>query len=157
MGSNVNVAGFCLGSRGILLIELVVAITLVAILAAFAIPRFTRLENDVRSSELVALSVKLRGAAAEAHAQYLGSGSTLSSATLQGRTIQLMNGYPDAGARGIGLAIADASDFIVSSTPTSVTYSRRGAPAAARCAVTYRASSAASVAARLTDLNTSGC
>jgi MSHA pilin protein MshA len=157
MRSNVNVAGFRLGSRGILLIELVVVITLVAIVAAFAIPRFTRLENDVRSAEVVALSVKLRGAAAEAHAQYLRSGSTLSSATLQGRTVQLKNGYPDAGAQGIGLAIADASDFIVSATPTSVTYSKRGAPAAARCAVTYRASPAASEAATLSDLNTSGC
>jgi MSHA pilin protein MshA len=157
MRSNVNVAGFRLGSTGISLIELVVVITLVGILAAFAVPRFTRLENDVRSSEVVALSVKLRGAAAQAHAQYLSSGATLSAATLQGRTIQLRNGYPDAGAQGIRLAIADASDFVISSTPTSVTYSKRGAPVGARCAVTYRASLAASSAATLTDLNTSGC
>jgi MSHA pilin protein MshA len=156
MRSNVNVAGLRLGA-GMALIELVVVITLVAILAAFAVPRFTRLENDVRSSEVVALSVKLRAAAAAAHAEYLGSGSTLSSAMLQGRAVQLKNGYPDAGAQGIRLAIADVSDFVVTSTSTSVTYSKRGAPAAARCAVTYRASSAASVAATLTDLNTSGC
>src|ERR1700679_1500960 len=99
MRSNLNVAGLRLGA-GMALVELVVAITLVAILAAFAVPRFTRLENDVRSSEVVALSVKLRAAAAEAHAQYLGSGSALSSATLQGRSLQLKNGYPDAGAQG---------------------------------------------------------
>jgi MSHA pilin protein MshA len=156
MRSNVNVAALRLDSRGFSLVELVVVITLVGILAAFAIPRFTRLENDVRSSEVAALSVKLRGAAAEAHAQYLGSGSTLSSATLQGRAVQLKNGYPDAGAQGIRLVIADVSDFIVTSTPTSITYSKRGAPAGARCAVTYHASSS-SVPARLTDLNTSGC
>jgi hypothetical protein len=102
------------------------------------------------------LSVKLRGAAAEAHAQYLGSGSTLSSAKLQGRVIQLENGYPDTGAQGIRSAIADVSDFIVSSTPTSVTYSKRGAPEGARCAVTYHASSS-SVPAAVTYLNTSGC
>ena len=154
---NLNVAALRFGCRGISLVELVVVITLVGILAAFAIPRFTHLQNDVRSSEVVVLSVKLRGAAAEAHAQYLGSGSTLSSARLQGRSVQLKNGYPDAGAQGIRLAIADVSDFIVSSTPTSVTYSKRGAPAGERCAVTYTASSSSSVPATLTDLNTSGC
>jgi MSHA pilin protein MshA len=156
MRSNVYIAALHLGRRGFSLVELVVVITLVGILAAFAIPCFTRLQNDVRSSEVVALSVKLRGAAAEAHAQYLESGSRLSSARLQGRVVQLTNGYPDVGAQGIRSAIADVSDFVVSSTPTSVTYSKRGAPAAARCAVTYHASSS-SVPATLTDLNTSGC
>jgi MSHA pilin protein MshA len=153
--NDVYIAALHLG-RGFSQVELVVAITLVGILAAFAIPRFTRLQNDVRSSEVVALTVKLRAAAAEAHAQYLGSGSTLSSARLQGRNVQLTNGYPDVGGQGIRSAIADVSDFIASSTPTSVTYSKRGAPAPARCAVTYHASSS-SVPATLTDLNTSGC
>jgi MSHA pilin protein MshA len=156
MRSNVNVAALRFGNRGISLVELVVVITLVGIVAAFAIPRFTRLENDVRSTEVVALSVKLRGAAAEAHAQYLGSGSSLAAARLQGRVVQLKNGYPDAGVQGIRLVIADVSDFIVTATPTSVTYSKRGAPAGARCAVTYHAS-LSSVPAALTDLNTSGC
>src|ERR1700722_9615329 len=150
MRSNVNVAALRLGSRGVSLVELVVVITLVGILIAFAIPRFTRLENDVRSTEVVALSVKLRGAAAEAHAQYLRSGSTLAAARVQGRVVRLKNGYPDAGVEGIRVVIADVSDFIVSSTPTSVTYSKRGAPVGARCAVTY---SLSSVPTTLTDLN----
>ena len=153
---NLNVAALRFGCRGISLVELVVVITLVGILAAFAVPRFTRLENDVRSTEVVALSVKLRAAAVTAHAQYLESGSTLSSATVQGRAVLLKNGYPDAGVRGIRLVIADVSDFIVTSTPASVTYSKRGAPVGARCAVTYHASSSA-VPATLTDLTTSGC
>jgi len=60
MRSNVYIAALHWGSKGFSLVELVVVITLVSILAAFAIPRFTRLQNDVRSSEVVALSVNPR-------------------------------------------------------------------------------------------------
>jgi MSHA pilin protein MshA len=143
--------------KGISLVELVVIVTLVGILAAFAIPRFLHLENDVRASEVVALSVNLRSAAAMAHTQYLLSGSTLSAAKMEGRSVQLMNGYPDASSKGILLAIADLSDFTASATATSVTFSKIGAPVGALCAVTYHASSAASSAATTTDLRTSGC
>jgi MSHA pilin protein MshA len=140
-----------------LFVELVVAIAVAGIVAAFAIPRFTHINNNVRTSEVIALSASLRYAAAAAHAQYVQSGATLSSATLQGRAVELKNGYPDAGARGILLAIADSSEFTADVTPTSVTYSKSGAPTTARCAVTYTASPAASIAAAITDLNTSGC
>src|SRR5258708_39480404 len=59
-------------SEGFSLVELVVVITLLGILCSFAIPRFTRLENDARASEVVALSLNLRSASAAAHAQYGG-------------------------------------------------------------------------------------
>lgn len=157
MRSNVYIHALRLRIQGISLVDLVVVISLVGILIAFAIPRFTHLGNDVRASEVVALSVNLRRAAEVAHAQYLRSGSTLSSATLEGRTIQLMNGYPDVGPQGIRLAIADLSDFTANSTPTSVTLSKSGAPAAAQCAVTYHASPTASSTSTITDLDTTGC
>ncbi len=57
---------------------------------------------------------------------------------------------------GIRLAVPDRADFMVSSTPTSVTYSKAGALAAAQCAVTYRASSATSGEVAVTDLH-AGC
>jgi type II secretory pathway pseudopilin PulG len=157
MHSNTDRNAWCLHSKGISFVELVVAIALAGIIAAFAVPRLTHIKNDVRASEVIALSARLRNAAATAHEQYLQSGATLSAATLQGRTVQLKNGYPDAGFRGIRLAIADLSEFTVSFTPTSVTYSKSGAPIAARCAVTYTASPAAAVAASITDPKTSGC
>jgi type II secretory pathway pseudopilin PulG len=138
-------------------VELVVVITVLGILCSFAIPRFTRLENDVRAAEVVALSVNLRSAAAAAHAQYLESGRRLGSANLKGKTVQLKNGYPDAGPNGVRLAVPDQSDFTISFTPTSVTYSKTGAPAPAQCAVTYRASAAASSEPAITDLHTGGC
>jgi prepilin-type N-terminal cleavage/methylation domain-containing protein len=144
-------------SDGFSLVELVVVITLLGVLCSFAIPRFTRLENDARASEVVALSLHLRSASAAAHAQYLESGRRVSSVNLEGRTIQLTNGYPDAGPHGIRLAVPDLSSFTVSSSPTSVTFSKTGAQAAAQCAVTYRVSPAAPSVAAITDLYTGGC
>jgi MSHA pilin protein MshA len=142
-------------SQGNLLVELVVVVTVLGIICSFAIPRFTHLANDVRASEVTALSVNVRNAAAAAHSQYVESGAKLSFATLKGRAIHLQDGYPDpSGIRG---AIADLSNFSVSSTPTSVTYSKSDAPVPAQCAVTYRASPAAYRAAAITDLKTSGC
>jgi type II secretory pathway pseudopilin PulG len=142
--------------QGNSLVELVVVITMVGVIFSFAIPRFTRLENNVRATEVTALSVNLRSAAAAAHAQYLESGARLASATLKGRSVQLKNGYPDAGARGIGATLADLSGFTVTVTPTSVIYSKTDAPVPAQCTVTYRAS-AESGEATTGDLKTSGC
>jgi MSHA pilin protein MshA len=138
------------------LVELVVVVTMLGIISSFAIPRFTHLENDLRASEVKALSVKLRAAAAAVHAQYLESGARLSAATVKGRSIQLKNGYPDAGTHGISLAVTDLSGFAVNSTPIAVTYSKTDAPAPARCAVTYRTSPAAGEAT-ITDIQISGC
>jgi MSHA pilin protein MshA len=157
MSSNIQVTDLWSRSKRISLVEPVVVVTLLGLLCSFAIPRFTHLQNVVRASEVVALSVNLRSAAAVAHAQYLEPGARLSSAILKGRTIQLENGYPSAGPHGIRVAVADLSNFTVSSTPTSVTYSKTDAPSPAQCAVTYRASAAASGEATITDLKTSGC
>jgi MSHA pilin protein MshA len=143
--------------QGVSLVEIVVVITMLGIAAAVALPRQTHRENDVRASQIVALSINLRNAAALAHDQYVRSGSTLTVATLAGRAIHLENGYPDAGPRGIRAALADQSDFRATSMPTSVTYSMRGAPSGDRCSVTYRVPSATSPSARLTDLSTGGC
>src|ERR1700716_1955671 len=150
--SLVNAHSHSLGNS---LVELVVVVTMLGIIGSFAIPRFTHLENDVRASEVAALSVNLRSAAAAAHSQYVESGAKLSFAILKGRAIHLKDGYPDPG--GIRVAIAALSDFTVSSTPTSVTYSKTDAPVPAQCAVTYHASAAASGEATITDLKTSGC
>jgi MSHA pilin protein MshA len=155
MQSTVRSNPLCSRNEGISLVDLVVVITLLGMICAFAIPRFTRLENNVRASEVVALSVNLRSASAAAHAQYLESGGRLSSAALKGKIIRLMNGYPDVGPNGIRLAAPDLSDFTVSTTPTSVTFSKSGAPAAAQCAVTYHASPPSEAA--ITDLYTGGC
>src|SRR5258708_12779477 len=96
MQPNTRSNPLCSRSEGNSLVELVVVITLLGLLCSFAIPRFRRLENDVRASEVVALSVNLRSASAAAHAQYVDPGGRLSSAPFKPPPTQLNNPYPPA-------------------------------------------------------------
>jgi type II secretory pathway pseudopilin PulG len=139
------------------LIEAVVLASLVGIVASFALPRFTRLGSSVRASEVTALGAKLRSAAQAAHAQYLTPGSHLSSITMDGKTVSLKNGYPDATAGGIRNAIFDSDGFTASDGAGSVTFIRADAPSGKQCSVTYQAAPEAGSAASITDPDTSGC
>jgi MSHA pilin protein MshA len=79
---------------GFTLIELVVVITILGILAAFAVPRFVALEGEARTASRDALAGSLRSAAALAHAMWLASGQT-TPVTMEGQAIVISNGYPD--------------------------------------------------------------
>ncbi len=79
---------------GFTLIELVVVITILGILAAFAVPRFVALEGQARATSRDALAGSLRSAAALAHAMWLASGET-TPVTMEGKAIAITNGYPD--------------------------------------------------------------
>ena len=131
--------------------------SLVGIVAAFAVPRFTRLGSGVRASEVTALGAKLRGAAQTAHAQFLIPGSHLLGVTMGGKTVTLRNGYPDATANGIRNAIFDSDGFTASEDADSVTFIRADAPSGKQCSVTYQAAPEASSAATITDPDISGC
>ena len=130
--------------------------SLVGIVAAFVVPRFTRLGNEALASEVVALSGYLQHAAQTAHAQSLASGSHLSEITIVGRTVNLKNGYPDAGADGIRSAVLDADGFAATEGDDFVTFTRADAPSENQCSVTYRTAKADS-AATITNIDTSGC
>ena len=58
---------------GFTLIELVVVITILGILAAFAVPRFASLEGQARLAATQALAGSVRSGASLAHALWLGS------------------------------------------------------------------------------------
>jgi len=118
---------------GFTLIELVVVIALLGILAAFAIPRFASLEKEARSATIQGLSGSLRSAAAMAHGLYIATGTA--PVTMEGNSIAILNGYPDATA--ISATLSDTTGFSVSTNAglDTTTFAKTGA--SGTCNVVY--------------------
>ncbi len=70
---------------GFTLIELVVVITILGILAAFAVPRFASLEGQARLAATQALAGSVRSGAALSHALWLAQGNPASVSRDDGR------------------------------------------------------------------------
>jgi MSHA pilin protein MshA len=156
MRGNISVGTLSPPSRGFSLIEVVVLISLIGILAAFALPRLTHLANDARASEIQALGAHLESTAQLAHAQFLASGSHLLTTTIEGRTVTLKDGYPDLSTEGIRNTVSDSDGFTASEGEDFVRFSRTDAPSVGQCVVIYRVPRDGS-AAIITNIDTSGC
>jgi MSHA pilin protein MshA len=139
-------------AKGFTLIELVVVITILGILAAFAIPRFTSLEVQARSSAIQSLGGSIRSAAALAHAQWLASGTAPATVTMEGQSITITNGYPDRAT--INATLQDTSGFTY--TPATGVFTKTGATTPANCSVTYTAPAAANTPPTIA-VDTSAC
>ena len=148
-------------SRGFTLIELVVVITILGILAAFAVPKFIALDGQARAATINGLAGSVKSAAALARGLSMATGST-ASVTMEGTAVTLLNSYPDATAAGIPLAvnanILPGGDFAFTAgtgTTTPAKWTKNGAPTPANCVVNYTA--AAANATPNVQVDTSGC
>ena len=117
---------------GFTLIELVVVITILGILSAFAIPRFASLEREARSAATQGLTGSVRSAAAMSHGLWLAQSGPV-TVTLEGNVIAITNGYPDAD--DIADTLSDFTGFTVATAVAVTTFTKTGA--SGTCEATY--------------------
>ena len=140
------------GMKGFTLIELVVVITILGILAAFAIPRFANLEVEARIAAVQGLGGSIRSAATLAHSLSLAQGlAPGASVTMEGQTITMVERYPEDAS--IDNTLVDFTGF---DNSTDGLFTKTGATTPATCSVTYAEPTAANLPPTIT-VQTAGC
>jgi MSHA pilin protein MshA len=146
---------------GFTLIELVVVITILGILAAFAVPKFIALDTQARIATINGLAGSVKSAAALARGLSMATNNAAGPVAMEGAQVTLSNNYPDSSLTGIANAIntsVSGTDFTFTAgagTTTPATWTKVGAPAPATCSVAY--TQAAAGATPLVVVTTTGC
>src|SRR5258708_31142237 len=131
--------------HGFTLMELVVTISIIAIVAAVALPRYITLQTQARAAKMQAIYGGIRSAAMLAHAQAIATGTTAAATvSMEGALIDQGNGYPTADATGIiaALHLNAINDQVTISAGgaaprSTITIDINGATTAANCRVSY--------------------
>jgi len=142
---------------GFTLIELVVVITILGILAAFAVPRFASLEGEARLAATQALAGSIRSGASLAHALWLAEGDPGSnSVTMEGQAVALAFGYPTEGA--IDDTLVEYAGFALTTPSNTAVFTKTSSSGTsiANCFVTYTPAAGANDAPEVV-ATTTGC
>lgn len=129
-------------SGGFTLIELVVVITILGILAAFAVPKFVALDSQARSATISGLAGTVKSAASLARGLSMATNNVV-QVTMEGANVTLLNNYPDATAGGIANAVnvntSATGDFafVAGGGAGAATWTKNGAPNPTNCSVSY--------------------
>jgi MSHA pilin protein MshA len=104
---------------GFTLIELVIVITILALLAAIALPKFAGLQADARLAKMNGAMGSVKAAAAMAHAMLISrgfdanfNGTPAPAILIEGTSVVYANGYPDA-ATIVPLSGLDSGDYVI--------------------------------------------
>ena len=139
--------------KGFTLIELVVVITILGILAAFAFPRFAALATEARAATIDGLGGSIRSASALAHSMSLVQGSP-ATISMEGQVVTMTNGYPDED--DIELTLTDYTGFTINGAASPKVFWPDGAAASANCRVTYAEAAACNTPTIVVDSSACG-